>query len=500
MITLKYRLQIINFKLKEVLIWIYKHKFLFFIFFFALLFFREFIFLSNISPSDFDESNLFCGVKQFYYTGSLKAFNCINEDRSFIGGYSWYGPFINIIYGSIVKVFGFSNSIFFYINFLSLIISLFISTLLFKNKRDKIQYLYVFLSSFLISFVFVYFPENFVILLSLILLLVYTKIKSFKSVVFFSILILCFSLIRITLVFWIFSILFFSNKLISIKIKITIFTSVFTLILIYIKLFTAPSSISGLGDIHGTSSFDFSNTITHISKNFYTNIYRLFDRANPSIIFFMYSLILLSSNYFFNFKKKRLKNFALYLVVLITFLIFLTLYSSYWYFFEKQISFVLPIIFYLIIKDFSINYKRYYIIICLCLFLPISITKLRQNAIDKKNAYNQNQKDFSVISNIFSFKNKIDLKTKKEITILFKRDDFEIESSRLMSLFPVSFKNKPIMYTSNIGISEDENRIFKLHDKIQIDYIISSKKLYSLTNHLVYNNDKVYLYELKKNN
>ena len=63
----------------------------------------------DVFPSHIDESSYFSGAKVFAETGSLKSFSSINEERSKIGEYNWYGPVINYIYGGIAKVFGFNN-------------------------------------------------------------------------------------------------------------------------------------------------------------------------------------------------------------------------------------------------------------------------------------------------------------------------------------------------------------------------------------------------------
>ena len=490
------------FSLRSVFIKLLKKTeliFLFFIILLALFIGNEFLHIDGIAPSDFDESNLYSSVKLFYETNCLKSFNSINEDRSIIGSYNWYGPLITLFYGLIFKATSFSNLMFFNINFIFYFISVLLSLSLFKLKSEKISFLFIFLSSYILSFVFVYFPETLIVLFTIILLNLYIRIKDLKSIVYFIFVLILFSFFRLTFVFWAVSILFLPSNLISNKIKASLFFVIVIPILIYMKFFTAPSSILGFGDIHSGNSIDLLSTFRHLFSNFTTNLYRLFDRSNSSIIFFLFSLIIVFLNFFTNYKKIQRLHYGLFFVIIVTFISYLILYSTYWYFFEKQIAFVLPLIFYLIVKDFSFRDKNIYISICVLLFLPISITKTRQNIIDKKKAFIENVKENNKIVKLNNFSCRLKDEGKDEINVLFKRNDFDIDYNRFISLLPLSFNKKPLLYSSNIVESEKDKDVFKLHNKIRIDYIMSSKILKLEYVNLIYSDNLMFLYKIVKN-
>ncbi len=53
-----------------------------------------------------DEVLYFNYGRMFFETGSLKTPFTVNEFSSSIGGFGWYGPFYNIIYGCVFKLLG----------------------------------------------------------------------------------------------------------------------------------------------------------------------------------------------------------------------------------------------------------------------------------------------------------------------------------------------------------------------------------------------------------
>ena len=81
-------------------------------------------------PSYEDELIYYNSAKLFNESNSLKSAFCLNEDRSYIGDFNWYGPFYHVIYGGTAKVFGFNNIFFIVFNYFLFLGSILISFLL----------------------------------------------------------------------------------------------------------------------------------------------------------------------------------------------------------------------------------------------------------------------------------------------------------------------------------------------------------------------------------
>jgi len=466
-------------------------------FFVVIFIFINVIVSKNVFPSHIDESAYFSGAKLFSETNSLKSFSSINEERSIIGEYNWYGPSINYIYGVIAKLIGFNNYYFIVINFSFFIFSFFIIKLICESWNQFFEFSAVFISIYISSaFIFTYFPENLIVFLSIVLLLLYLKaFKNKKSVWIFLLFVLIFSFVRMTLLFWVFGVLFVD--FFKFKHRVGIVVVVFALGLFYMKLFTAPSSILGLGDVHNSNAtFNLFHSIQNLFKNFMTNLYRLYDRVNSSIFVFL-TLLLLSIYGLFENRKNDVKTLlGLLFIVLISFIAFLFLYSTYWFFFEKQIAFTLPILIYIIMK-----LKKQYNVLFLFsvfIFFPITITKARDNVINKKLAFVEVEKSSEDIKTINKFRYYLKPK-RKEVNILFFRQDFKLTHDLISSTLPTSFKNIPILYTSSVcDIDAVDSVKFKVHNKIEIDYCISPKEINLSNFKLVYRNKLINLYKYTK--
>lgn len=448
----------------------------------------------DVFPSHIDESSYFSGAKVFAETGSLKSFSSINEERSKIGEYNWYGPVINYIYGGIAKVFGFNNYYFLIINYSFYFLSFFFIKLLSESWNQFFRFSAIFVSTYASSvFIFTYFPENLIILLSIILLLLYLKSFNNKKMMFvFLLFILIFSTVRMTLLFWVFGILAFDY--LKLKYRISIVLIVFALGLCYMKLFTAPSSILGLGDVHNSgTNFNILHSIQNLFKNFMTNLYRLYDRVNSSIIVFL-TLLLLSIYGLYENRKDDIKTLlGLLFIVLISFVAFLFLYSTYWFFFEKQIAFTLPILIYILLK-----FKKQYNVLLLFsffIFFPITITKARDNVINKKLAFVEVEKFRKEIKTINKFRYYLK-PNRNEVNVLFFRSDYNLSQDLILSTLPTSFKTIPILYTSSVCEVEAVDSVkYKVHNKIEIDYCITSKEINLSNFKLVYSNNLINLYQ-----
>lgn len=469
------------------------------------------LFIYSINDSEFfpineDESIYYNSARLFYETNSTKAVICISENRSAIGQYNWYGPAYQLIYGLIAKIFGFTKTYFITFHYLLFIASIFLLWLLPLNKIKRLFFISIYLSTYAsFSFIFTYFPEMLNMVITIILLVIFSRInlKTNKLIYAFIPLILLFSIIRITNVFWIFSIIVFAD---TIKRKIqfsAISFLVFFIVFLYMKLFTAPSYVLGLNSIHN-GEFMVSNvflTIKILLLNAIHNSIALFSNANSSVILILLLMVTITYSIFNSTNKHiwvrhKIHVLGILTVIVTTMIVELLLYYTQALTIEKQIAFFIPLLIFIIIL-LGKNYKLIFFFCCF-IFLPISILKSK-NYVDAHKEFSHlinSKKEY--INNLSEFSNPIHA-DKKEINILWLYSEYEIPNNMTLTVLPVSLNRKPLLYTTNICNENANDSVkFKMYHKIDIDYILSKDSISLKNIDLVqYNPKYYYLYKCK---
>lgn len=473
--------------------------------------------LKNVSDSNYfmcyqDEVINFNSARSFYETNNLKAVNSISERRSEIGEFNWYGPGYSLIYGTIFKIFGFKSSMFIYFNLFLFFINLLIIYLFNVTNIIKILFATIFLCSYVsFSFVFTYYPESLIITLTLILLMFYSKIdisSTFnKYLLWFVLLVVLFSFIRITFIFFIFSLVVFIKSKKDLYKFLVLISLIFSSAIIFIKLYTAPSFVKGIGLIQNTNfSLDYLVSLfLYVLKNFYHNLIEIFrdesiglSHSNFSIVQFLILFVLVFYFFIVSYRyKKRFDHIGLYIVVLFAFSSLLMLYVSQVLFLEKQITLLIPVLIFIVVNN-NIEIKSI-LVLSIFFFLPYSLLKSKEfinRRISSKTFFQQNN---DYISKINSFKNDILIQKKKQINILTYYHNFDLNLSLYYSILPVSKNKVPFLYTTNICKSSDEDSIkYKLNNFIEIDYLLSDTVV-NLQGFTFINTNSVY-FLYKKNN
>ena len=428
-----------------------------------------------------DESLYFNFGRIVYEANSLKAPYILGEQASSIGGFGWYGPIYNLIYGSIFKLFGVNQVFIIIFHYILLLLCLVVINRLPLNKLKRLIFTCILLSTYIICpFVLTCYPEILHVLLSLILLVVFTKLNdSKKSFYFFLFLILLFSLMRVTFVFWIFSILFIGKSSISYILRFSICVAFVFLILVYMKLFQAPSYVIGLSEIHETKAnlTNILSSIKNLVNNFKTNLYQLFNQTHSSIATFLLLLFIAALNVF-QIKNNRFKSkeFGLLLIVVMTYITLLFLYNTKAYFMEKQSGFLIPMMIFIIIS--SKKNILLVLFISFTVFLPHSMMKSVNNFHERKNAaakivqYQEFKEDLSHLFDDVP-------QHKQDIYTILYPPDFAMEENYLSCFLPLNQNGIPIIYTVNPKYHKNITIQTKFHTfkKHKIDYILCTYPL-----------------------
>jgi hypothetical protein len=484
-------------------------KLLFIVFVVALTVFFLFtqVFDGKYFPENEDESIYYNSAKLFQETNSLKSPTCNSELRSKIGDFHWYGPGYHVIYGSFVKIFGFSNPnfiIFHFILFLLSIASVFFIPI---SLNQKLSFLVIFLSSFAaMPFIFTYFPESINVLLSLILMILYLKGNTKSQYLYiFIFTVLIFSLVRSTLIFWIFAILFNSKILSGFWKRILIVVVVFIFGIVCVKYLSAPTHISGFKEIHNSeSTFNISNLVIGVKENLVKNIkniyHYLFNHIFGLFSLFSFLFLVIASIHTYMFEKdnqNKQKIFGILFFTSLTLISFILLYTFDVFFIEKQIAFLVPGLIYIVIN--GNNKLSFILMIFVFMFFPFAFSKAKKNIEQRRESYVNVSKFNNQVDSFQSFVNHINPKY-SEVNILYLYNEYELPKNLITCFLPLSKNKVPILYTQNIiDLDKPDSLKFQTHNLIRIDYVLSKNMLKLDWLDLKYSNGYIFLYSNKNN-
>jgi hypothetical protein len=450
-------------------------------------------------PLDEDEAIYLSSGKLFYETNSTKSVGCINEERSKIGEFNWYGPFFHLLYGSVLKMTkGNYGSIFFF-NII-LLVTIFIK-LNFRYNDSNLNSVLLNLGIFSLTPVSLYtqnyYPVCFFVFINLVVLRFYLEahFKPEKLMLFLAIVLLC-TTIRITYFFWVFVIFFIPNQSkTSIRNKFVLFLLSTLFLVFYMKFFTARpyQGIKSFRYVYDT--FDGNNVLIFLYKlkmfirnsfdNVMDNYILLFKSFDIDVYLFHLILVLITVLLFRRDSRVQIQFKGLYFYICVYYVALILLYKTSPFYFVKQICFVLPIIIFLLIQLLDRKELLIFCFVCL-LFLPFRFNKIVSNLQARKEIRNNwdDIKLFRDSINDFIYSNiTLDNRVSNNVNVLFPYAKLGIPGNLDCLIFPLSKNGISILYTCNPN-GETLEDIYKLHNKIQIDYIFA-------LNNLNYNNYKL---------
>lgn len=425
-----------------------------------------------------DEVIYYGSAKVFAETGSLQAESCIEEDVSRFGKLNWYGPGYNVVYGSLIKFFGLTNSRFIQFHLLLTLASLAIVLLLPGKWESNLLAANVFLfTQQFTSYIFSYFPETLhfflAVVLTSILIHLFQRRESGKPiqnlVTIYVLLVVLFSLCRITTIFWLAALVPLSKG----RKDFIIYTSVFVIgvvvSLLYLKLFIAPPFARSMHKIDLLYSLDLFHFVLQTTFALLKNGYNLlWVNSVPAYLLFGLGALAI-------FQCWRTKDRLVMAAVLVGFFLTMALLAYYSidpFYFVKQTAVLLPLLMIVLMRQSHMAIQ--YLIFVAFIFFWVGNNKERTwNIEEHKRAYinRTNSQGFESALNELRYK----IEDKPGLVILWCYSEYDYGHAA-QALLPYSTPSgKPIMYTTNIAFdpSTPLDVKFKLHNKLKVDYLLS---------------------------
>ena len=452
-----------------------------------------------------DEAACYNFGRAFLESSSLQSPSTLCEQVSVVGKIGWYGPFYNIIYGILFKTFGLGYPTIIGFNYVLFLLCLLTIKFLPLNKIKRLIYACLFLSLYIVCpFVLSGYPETLHILLTLVLLLIYSHLN--KSVsksslyLFISAVFIC-ALMRSTFMFWIISILFLHKSPVNIKTRLFICLLFIITILAYVKFFQAPSFIPGLYDLYYNNNesivYKVTSSILHLLKNGLTNFYQLYNQSHSSVIVVLVIFSIASCGLLCARKKNgRSLELGLISVSLVVFIALLFLYTTKAFFFEKQIGFILPLLLFCILKSKK-NISLILLISCTT-FLPYSMIKSINTFLERRASYTEVISHSAFTAETATIFSGVKIKS-KEVYVLLYYQDFIVGEHITRSFLPLHVDKSTMHYTNNTIDTNDKTNVLerKFHkfNVVTINYILSVYPLDLQQTTLVKSTEHFYLYE-----
>ncbi len=449
----------------------------------------------RIYPSSVDDAVYYTSARLFIETGELKSPIHFAEGRSAIGNFSWYGPTYNFIFGGCIKLFGLGDGYPVIVNGILSLLTLIMVVNLRLKSRELLMFLllyYTSLSSF--YYWFSYSPEVLQVLLSVLLLWLYIRIDNKKKIITFLVLVGVSTIIRYNNFFWFFAILFLSKDLLEKRMKVFLVLTFVILTLLFFKFFTAPPTVSGLKLVSHGLNFSIDRFIV---KEFIIgikyNVYFLFsnDRHTNGYIFLLICIMI--AGVLFPKGRNSLEtsmHLGIVFVTLVAFVSFFLFYTTDYKPFERQTVFLLPGIFYLIVK--ADKYKGLMVIMCLLYFLPRMIFNTWDNIVIHKVAWNEFQKKKELFAEFSGMFMGVNLTGKDEVKVLIDPLEFDCNPSISLCSLPISNNTTTISY---IVLKERDWQQDKILNKV--DYFLTREQICNDNCQIIKKDKSFNLYKIK---
>ncbi len=447
-----------------------------------------------------DEVIYYGSAQLFAETGSLQAESCINEDVSPVGQLNWYGPGYNVVYGSLKILFGSANTLFIRFHFFLALLVLVITLMLPNPIEENLLTASIFLiTEQFTCYIFSYFPELlhlfFSIVLVFLLEVIYRKEKEDKLTVslvtIYVAAVLLFSLCRITTVFWLAALTPLGSSWRQRVPYALIFGMGVVASIFYLRFFIAPPFAGEMHKLQRLYSFNLWDFVLETLKGVYHNAVIFFSSNSTPI----YVLLLLSAFTLINFWKTKDKfQLGSLFVTLCLVGTLMAYYSVNAFYFVKQTAMLIPLLMVAFIRG-PFRIAKWTLFVSL-LFFWVPVNKKRTTVIEEhKVAFTNLTNNSSMKADLQQIRDHVELN--KDIVVLWCYNEFEYGNAA-QALLPYSTRTgNPIMYTTNI-VSKDSpvNEKFKLHGKLNVNYVLSRNQILDTSLQQVLATDHFFMYRV----
>ena len=424
-----------------------------------------------------DEVINFCSAKVFSETGSVQAEGCIAEDVSRIWKMNWYGPGYHLFYGTFKKILGDSPVLFIQLHFVFALITVALVFLLPQSTEIKllIANALVFTQQFT-AYIFTYFPEALHLLFAILLILLLTSVYHAKTtpernrrIALFIAIVMIISIARVTTVFWLAALIGLSESR-KMALKMTVvFAICLSIVLVYMKWFTAPPYAGEMQKIDQLYQFDLFGFVWKTVQAMARNTYLLIISGSLSV-YFLLMLLVVAMVRWWKTRERFLRGALLVSLALMAAL--MAFYSSYPWYFLKQSAVLVPLLLVGLMISSSATGIKYFIVAISLVTYFFTFLEVRNIIRERRDAFVrvENGQPFSeALQQLPQF-----IAEPGSVVILWCYNEYDFGGAT-EALLPFATKDhRPILYTSNIILKDEKPEVrFKLHHKLKVDYMLS---------------------------
>ncbi len=453
-----------------------------------------------------DEGIYYNNARLFSETGSVKAFDCIDENVSKVGGTNWYGPMYHILHGGITKIVGVHNYNFLVFNLLCLAgMFLLVYKSGFTYNTKLLLYLSFFAAFPYAYYLFSYYPVTLDLLFGLALALLLKKIHDSKhsgkqvnrTKALFICLILFFSLFRVSTVFWVFGLLPFTKTRKGFALTALLGVACLMSVLIFIRLFNASYHIV-LFPLLLSNPFSPSTAMLlfHTALN---SMHWYFTQTPIVYAEYLFLLGIAIASLFF-IKNKLVQSACL--ISIIYLLVLIPVYTFQHVFLDKLTAPLYPLLLVAIFYIGSSVTKKAALAILLVLS-PIVYAETFDQIQNHRWGYLENVRLAPAIKQFSELKNKIEGNKPVTVECLYKEYEDTIPYFLFMANLPASTNSSyPITYSNHFADTSwariSYSARFKEYGRLHIDYILARRPLSLDSISLIDKTDLLYLYKNTK--
>lgn len=449
-----------------------------------------------------DETTFINDARLFSETGSVKSAVCINEERARLLECDWYGPFYHLIYGLPTKIFGFGDRLMIIFHVLAVLAAAGLIFLIDMPGTDKRSLALLFLIyPTTIVYSLTYFPESIHLFLSVALLVAMTKIETKHGRVVFILLTVVFALTRVTTMAWILALIPYSKNRGEIGKNILLALGGFALVYFYMYWFMAIPYIESARTLFAPAA-----ALKNMFNSFSANISAICGTHNIPAFTLFFLIGLAATMLYRDFLKHKRELSpsgrvlaAALLVSGATIGIFTVFYTTQPFYFIKQTAFLSPLLLFAVVSSTKNRENRpFRLIVWLLLFisLPYTIKKIDETIYAHKYFHYKRIEQNDIISSFTHIKDFVN--QNRESNVLFCYNEFDPPHNLMSASLPYSNWNRhPILYTTNICHPDaPAAEKFRLHGKIDIDFVLSKNRLEELDEQLILKTKYYHLYQL----
>lgn len=450
-----------------------------------------------------DEVIYYRSAKVFAETGSMQAESCINEDVSPIGKFNWYGPGYNAVYGSLLRMAGSSNALFIKFHFVLAVLTIVVVLLLNLPWESKLLAASILLTTEqLTCYIFSYFPETLHLFFSALLVIVLLQLFRQQNeehpntiwVVLYVSLILIFSLCRITTIFWLAALLPLGLSWRRRMPYIIVFIVGIIGSILYLRFFIAPPYAGEMHKIQNLYSFNLINFVWETLKATARNMVEIL-KVNSVPIYLM--LFLMGFTIYNYWKTKDKFQLSAFFISCCLVGVLMAYYSVSPFYFVKQTAMLIPLLLVAFMRGPHLSVK--WMLFGVFIYFWVPVNKKRAEVIKEHHQAFNNLENNEPLRQAFQHIKTV-VESNKNLVILWCYNEFDYGGAA-QALLPYSTSGgHPILYTTNIIFDHANTPLtekFKLHHKLNIDYIISRQPLEWLSLSLVEQTTYFYLYKAK---